>query len=73
MTFGAIDLATAWALDALIGDPAWIPCCEWVIDRAIAGEDLDVIAPVPEGYKVQSARGVLEGLHLEPWVGLAAE
>ena len=54
-------------------DPAWIPCCEWVIDRAIAGEDLDVIAPVPEGYKVQTARGVLEGLHLEPWVGLAAE
>jgi hypothetical protein len=46
----------------------WIPCCEWVIDRAIAGEDLDVIAPVPEGYKLLVARRVLEELHLRPWV-----
>jgi hypothetical protein len=39
-----------------------------VIDRAIAGEDLDVIAPVPEGYKLLVARRVLEELHLRPWV-----
>ena len=32
------------------------------------GEDLDVIAPVPEGYKLLVARRVLEDLHLEPWV-----
>ena len=46
----------------------WIPCCEWVIDRALAGEDLDVIAPVPDGYRLQTARWVLEGLHLGPWI-----
>ncbi len=46
----------------------WITCCEWVIDRAIADEDLKVIAPVPEGYKLQTARNVLEELHLGAWV-----
>ena len=46
----------------------WIPCCEWVIDRAIAGEDLDVPAPAPDGYKAATAREVLEGLHLGPFV-----
>lgn len=45
----------------------WIPCCEWVIDRALAGEDMDVPAPVPEGYKQMSAAMVMEGLHLGPF------
>lgn len=48
--------------------PEWIPCCEWVIDRAIAGECLDVFAPVPDGYAPQIARNVVEGLHLETWL-----
>ena len=49
-------------------DTEWIPCCEWVIDRAIAGEDLEVTAPVPDGYGQLTAREVLEGLHLGPFV-----
>ena len=49
-------------------DTDWLPCCEWVIDRAIAGEDLDVPAPAPDGYKAATAREVLEGLHLGPFV-----
>jgi len=46
-------------------DPEWIPCCEWVIDRALAGEDLEVLAPVPEGYVPMTAAHVLDGLHLD--------
>lgn len=45
----------------------WIPCAEWVIDRAIAGEDLNVPAPVPEGFQQMLASKVMEGLHLEPF------
>lgn len=47
--------------------PEWIPCAEWVIDRALAGEDLDVPAPVPEGYPPNTARFVFDGLHLAPF------
>ena len=40
----------------------------WAIDRAIAGQDLNVLAPVPSGYAPQLASTIIEGLHLEPWL-----
>ena len=46
----------------------WILCCMWAIDRAIAGQDLNVLAPVPSGYAPQLASTIIEGLHLEPWL-----
>ena len=45
----------------------WIPCSEWVIDRALAGEDMSAPAPVPEGFQQMSAAEVFEGLHLGPF------
>jgi hypothetical protein len=47
--------------------PDWILCCAWVIQRAIDGEDLEVPAPVPEGYRPQLASNVFRELHLEPF------
>jgi hypothetical protein len=38
-----------------------------VIDRALEGEDLDVPAPVPEGYPPMLASKIFRDLHLEPF------
>ena len=51
----------------------WIPCCEWVIERARDNLDLTVPAPIPESYATMSAQEVLSGLHLEPWVRFEKE
>lgn len=48
-------------------DIEWIPCCQWVIQRVLDGESLNVPAPCPEGYKQLSAAEVFEQLHLEPF------
>ena len=46
----------------------WVNCCDWVIARAIFGEDLEVRAPTPEGFPTFTAREVFRELHLEAFL-----
>ena len=49
-------------------NPRWLPCCAWVIERAVAGESLDTWAPVPGGHPPLTAAMVVRLLRLEPWL-----
>jgi hypothetical protein len=51
----------------------WVDCCDWVIERAIAGEGLEVSAPVPAGFPPFSAREIFRELRLEAWVDAAVD
>ena len=69
-------IALRWHLTCNCEPPVstdWVDCCDWVIERAIAGEDLEVRAPAPEGFPTFTAWEVFRELHLEAFVDAAID